>query len=83
MSCLYIMTQYVLEIESVSNSLLPSAGLEMSKQRLLSAQLPFLPPSITESEKIPYLSSCIPLDSVLMVSMIFVILEKCHCRVNE
>lgn len=53
----------------INNSLLPPAGLEVSKQRLLSAQLPFLPPTITESEKIPYLSSCIPLNSVLMVSM--------------
>uniref|UniRef100_A0A8C1N3N5 MutS protein homolog 5 n=1 Tax=Cyprinus carpio TaxID=7962 RepID=A0A8C1N3N5_CYPCA len=42
-------------------------SLEVSKQRLLSAHLPSLPPTITESEKIPYLSSCIPLDSVLMV----------------
>ncbi|XP_067220517.1 mutS protein homolog 5 [Chanodichthys erythropterus] len=45
-------------------------GLEISRQRLLSAQLPFLPPNITESEKIPYLSSCIPLDSVLMMRSI-------------
>ncbi|XP_056121978.1 mutS protein homolog 5 [Rhinichthys klamathensis goyatoka] len=45
-------------------------GLEVSKQRLLSAHLRFLPPTITESEKIPYLSSCIPLDSVLMVRSI-------------
>ncbi|XP_077063913.1 mutS protein homolog 5 [Siphateles boraxobius] len=43
-------------------------GLEVSKQRLLSAHL--LPPTITESEKILYLSSCIPLDSVLMVRSI-------------
>ncbi|KTF88416.1 hypothetical protein cypCar_00020738 [Cyprinus carpio] len=45
-------------------------GLEVSKQRLLSAHLPSLPPTITESEKIPYLSSCIPLDSVLMMRSI-------------
>nr|XP_055053213.1 mutS protein homolog 5 isoform X2 [Misgurnus anguillicaudatus] len=45
-------------------------GLEVSKQRLLSVHLPFLPPSITASEKIPYLTSCIPLDSVLMVRSI-------------
>ncbi|XP_067307717.1 mutS protein homolog 5 isoform X2 [Pseudorasbora parva] len=45
-------------------------GLEISKQRLLSAHLQFLPPTVTESEKIPYLSSCIPLDSVLMVRSI-------------
>ncbi|XP_051535087.1 mutS protein homolog 5 [Myxocyprinus asiaticus] len=50
----------------------PSAnfGLEVSKQRLLSAHLPFLPSSITESEKIPYLSSCIPLESVMMMRSI-------------
>uniref|UniRef100_A0A8B9GXH9 MutS protein homolog 5 n=1 Tax=Astyanax mexicanus TaxID=7994 RepID=A0A8B9GXH9_ASTMX len=44
--------------------------VEVSKQRLLSAHLPFLPSSITENEKIPYLSSCIPFDSVLMVRSI-------------
>uniref|UniRef100_A0A8C1SFL2 MutS protein homolog 5 n=1 Tax=Cyprinus carpio TaxID=7962 RepID=A0A8C1SFL2_CYPCA len=44
--------------------------LEISKQRLLSAHIPSLPPTITESEKIPYLSSCIPLDSVLMMRSI-------------
>uniref|UniRef100_A0A673LQ21 Uncharacterized protein n=1 Tax=Sinocyclocheilus rhinocerous TaxID=307959 RepID=A0A673LQ21_9TELE len=46
------------------------AGLEISRQRLLSAHIPSLPPTITESEKIPYLSSCIPLDSVLMMRSI-------------
>ncbi|XP_059369912.1 mutS protein homolog 5 isoform X3 [Carassius carassius] len=45
-------------------------GLEISRQRLLSAHIPSLPPTITESEKIPYLSSCIPLDSVLMMRSI-------------
>ncbi|XP_073674425.1 mutS protein homolog 5 [Garra rufa] len=50
----------------------PSAnfGLEISKQRLLLAHLPSLPPTITESEKTTYLSSCIPLDSVLMMRSI-------------
>uniref|UniRef100_W5K140 MutS protein homolog 5 n=1 Tax=Astyanax mexicanus TaxID=7994 RepID=W5K140_ASTMX len=50
----------------------PSANfrVEVSKQRLLSAHLPFLPSSITENEKIPYLSSCIPFDSVLMLRSI-------------
>ncbi|KAK2880744.1 hypothetical protein QQF64_008965 [Cirrhinus molitorella] len=42
-------------------------GLEISKQRLLSAHIPSLPPTIMESEKTTYLSSCIPLDSVLMM----------------
>uniref|UniRef100_A0A672KAK7 Uncharacterized protein n=1 Tax=Sinocyclocheilus grahami TaxID=75366 RepID=A0A672KAK7_SINGR len=46
------------------------AGLEISRQRLLSAHIPSLSPTITESEKIPYLSSCIPLDSVLMMRSI-------------
>ncbi|XP_016128415.1 mutS protein homolog 5-like [Sinocyclocheilus grahami] len=45
-------------------------GLEISRQRLLSAHIPSLSPTITESEKIPYLSSCIPLDSVLMMRSI-------------
>lgn len=43
-------------------------GLEVGKQRLLSAHLPFLPASISESEKMSYLSSCISFDSPLMVS---------------
>ncbi|KAK3560765.1 hypothetical protein QTP86_019211, partial [Hemibagrus guttatus] len=45
-------------------------GLEVSKQRLLLAHLPFLPPSITEKDRIPYLSSLISFDSVLMASPI-------------
>ncbi|CAB1334653.1 unnamed protein product [Coregonus sp. 'balchen'] len=43
-------------------------GLEVSKQRLLSAQLLFLPPAVSERERISYLSSCISFDSPLMVS---------------
>ncbi|MCI4386164.1 hypothetical protein PGIGA_G00059190 [Pangasianodon gigas] len=54
-------------------------GLEVSKQRLLSAHLPFLPPSITEKDRLPYLSSCIPFDSVLMVRTIGALL-KCLDR---
>uniref|UniRef100_H3DLY3 MutS protein homolog 5 n=1 Tax=Tetraodon nigroviridis TaxID=99883 RepID=H3DLY3_TETNG len=42
--------------------------LNVSKQRLLSAHLPFLPASISEREKLAYLSSCISFDSPLMVS---------------
>ncbi|KAI4884232.1 hypothetical protein NFI96_011607, partial [Prochilodus magdalenae] len=50
----------------------PSAnfGLEVSKQRLMSAHLPFLPQSITEKERIGYLSSCMSFDSVLMLRSI-------------
>nr|XP_014350760.1 PREDICTED: mutS protein homolog 5 [Latimeria chalumnae] len=42
-------------------------GLEVSKQRILSAHLPFVPPHLTEAEKILYLSSVIPFDSPTMV----------------
>uniref|UniRef100_A0AAZ3PQH9 Uncharacterized protein n=1 Tax=Oncorhynchus tshawytscha TaxID=74940 RepID=A0AAZ3PQH9_ONCTS len=38
-------------------------GLEVSKQRLLSAHFPFLPPAVSERERISYLSSCISFDS--------------------
>ncbi|XP_047676987.1 mutS protein homolog 5 isoform X3 [Tachysurus fulvidraco] len=54
-------------------------GQEVSKQRLLSAHLPFLPPSITEKDRLPYLGSCIPFDSVLMVRTIGALL-KCLDR---
>lgn len=50
----------------------PNTGdLKVSKQRLLSAHLPFLPVSISEREKMAYLSSCISFDSPLMVSQLF------------
>lgn len=42
----------------------------MGKQRLLSANLPFLPTSISERDKMSYLSSCISFDSPLMVSQL-------------
>ncbi|XP_061101764.1 mutS protein homolog 5 [Conger conger] len=45
-------------------------GLEVSKQRLLSAHLPSLPPSLTEKERLPYLSSCLPFDCTLMLRSI-------------
>ncbi|KAF0045392.1 hypothetical protein F2P81_001921 [Scophthalmus maximus] len=41
-------------------------GLEVSKQRLFAAYLPFLPPSISERDKMSYLSSCISFESPLM-----------------
>ncbi|XP_053363049.1 mutS protein homolog 5 [Clarias gariepinus] len=54
-------------------------GLEVSKQRLLAAHLPFLPQSITEKDRLTYLSSCIPFDSVLMMRTIGSLL-KCLDR---
>ncbi|XP_036394605.1 mutS protein homolog 5 [Megalops cyprinoides] len=61
--------------------LYPSAefGLEVSRQRLLSAHLPFLPSSITEKERIPYLSSCLPFDCTLMLRSVGALL-KCLDR---
>ncbi|XP_071759458.1 mutS protein homolog 5 [Centroberyx gerrardi] len=54
-------------------------GLEVSKQRLLSAHLPFLPASISDREKISYLSSCISVDSPLMLRAVGALL-KCLDR---
>ncbi|XP_036931500.1 mutS protein homolog 5 isoform X2 [Acanthopagrus latus] len=54
-------------------------GLEVGKQRLLSAHLPFLPASISESEKMSYLSSCISFDSPLMLRAVGALL-KCLDR---
>ncbi|KAM9353958.1 LOW QUALITY PROTEIN: mutS protein homolog 5 [Symphorus nematophorus] len=54
-------------------------GLEVSKQRLLSAHLPFLPASISERDKMSYLSSCISFDSPLMLRA-FGALLKCLDR---
>lgn len=48
-----------------------TGDVKVSKQRLLSAHLPFLPASISEREKMAYISSCISFDSVLMVSQLF------------
>ncbi|KFQ18517.1 MutS protein 5, partial [Merops nubicus] len=42
-------------------------GLEVSKQRLLSRQFPFIPSHMTTTEKILYLSSIIPFESPLMI----------------
>ncbi|KAL2083859.1 hypothetical protein ACEWY4_019377 [Coilia grayii] len=50
-------------------------GLEVGKQRLLAANLPFLPAGITDKEKIPYLSSCFSFDSVLMVRAVGALLK--------
>ncbi|XP_042345526.1 mutS protein homolog 5 [Plectropomus leopardus] len=54
-------------------------GLEVSKQRLLSAHLPFLPASISERDKMSYLSSCISFDSPLMLRAVGALL-KCLDR---
>ncbi|CAL8290801.1 unnamed protein product [Merluccius merluccius] len=54
-------------------------GLEVSKQRLLSAHLPFLPASITERERVSYLTSYISFDSPLMLRSLGALL-KCLDR---
>ncbi|XP_069552113.1 mutS protein homolog 5 [Brachyistius frenatus] len=54
-------------------------GLEVSKQRLLSAHLPFLPACISERDKMSYLSSCISFDSPLMMRAVGALL-KCLDR---
>uniref|UniRef100_A0A3B4XPR8 MutS protein homolog 5 n=1 Tax=Seriola lalandi dorsalis TaxID=1841481 RepID=A0A3B4XPR8_SERLL len=55
------------------------ARLEVGKQRLLSAHLPFLPNSVSEREKMSYLSSCISFDSPLMLRTVGALL-KCLDR---
>ncbi|XP_035493224.2 mutS protein homolog 5 isoform X2 [Scophthalmus maximus] len=54
-------------------------GLEVSKQRLFAAYLPFLPPSISERDKMSYLSSCISFESPLMLRTVGALL-KCLDR---
>nr|XP_057941012.1 mutS protein homolog 5 isoform X1 [Doryrhamphus excisus]XP_057941013.1 mutS protein homolog 5 isoform X1 [Doryrhamphus excisus] len=54
-------------------------GLELGKQRLLLAHLPFLPASISEQEKLAYLSSCISFDFPLMLRAVGALL-KCLDR---
>nr|XP_033496436.1 mutS protein homolog 5 [Epinephelus lanceolatus] len=54
-------------------------GLEVGKHRLLSAHLPFLPASISERDKMSYLSSCISFDSPLMLRAVGALL-KCLDR---
>uniref|UniRef100_A0A3B4BAL3 MutS protein homolog 5 n=1 Tax=Periophthalmus magnuspinnatus TaxID=409849 RepID=A0A3B4BAL3_9GOBI len=53
--------------------------LEVGKQRLLSANLPFLPASASEKDKMSYLSSCISFDSPLMLRSLGALL-KCLDR---
>ncbi|XP_053237896.1 mutS protein homolog 5 [Podarcis raffonei] len=45
-------------------------GLEVSKQRILSRQFPFVPSDMTATEKILYLSSIIPFESPLVVRVL-------------
>ncbi|XP_071325249.1 mutS protein homolog 5 isoform X3 [Trachinotus anak] len=54
-------------------------GLEVGKQRLLSAHLPFLPASVSERDKMSYLSSCISFHSPLMLRTVGALL-KCLDR---
>uniref|UniRef100_M4AF55 MutS protein homolog 5 n=1 Tax=Xiphophorus maculatus TaxID=8083 RepID=M4AF55_XIPMA len=58
---------------------LQQLGLEVGKQRLLSAHLPFLPACISERDKMSYLSSCITFDSPLMLRAVGALL-KCLDR---
>uniref|UniRef100_A0A3Q2CPE0 MutS protein homolog 5 n=1 Tax=Cyprinodon variegatus TaxID=28743 RepID=A0A3Q2CPE0_CYPVA len=53
--------------------------LEVGKQRLLSAYLPFLPACTSERDKLSYLSSCITFDSPLMLRAVGALL-KCLDR---
>uniref|UniRef100_A0AAQ5ZNB4 DNA mismatch repair protein MutS core domain-containing protein n=1 Tax=Amphiprion ocellaris TaxID=80972 RepID=A0AAQ5ZNB4_AMPOC len=55
-------------------------GLEVGKQRLLSANLPFLPSCISDRDRMSYLSSCISFDSPLMVRKAVGALLKCLDR---
>uniref|UniRef100_A0A7N6B8X9 MutS protein homolog 5 n=1 Tax=Anabas testudineus TaxID=64144 RepID=A0A7N6B8X9_ANATE len=55
------------------------AGLEVGKQRLLSAHLLFLPDAISDRDKMSYLSSCISFDSPLMLRAVGALL-KCLDR---
>ncbi|XP_072134230.1 mutS protein homolog 5 [Mobula birostris] len=50
-------------------ALLPNTdfGLNISKQRVLSANLPFVPSHLTEAEKIMYLASVIPFECATML----------------
>uniref|UniRef100_A0A3Q4AJD4 MutS protein homolog 5 n=1 Tax=Mola mola TaxID=94237 RepID=A0A3Q4AJD4_MOLML len=49
--------------------------LKVSKQRLLSAHLPFLPASISERDKLSYLSYCFSFDSPLMLMAVGALLK--------
>uniref|UniRef100_A0A3P8RTP1 MutS protein homolog 5 n=1 Tax=Amphiprion percula TaxID=161767 RepID=A0A3P8RTP1_AMPPE len=53
--------------------------LEVGKQRLLSANLPFLPSCISDRDRMSYLSSCISFDSPLMLRAVGALL-KCLDR---
>ncbi|KPP65000.1 mutS protein5-like, partial [Scleropages formosus] len=62
-------------LPSAHISALSPSGVEAAKQRLLSAHMPFIPSSITERERMPYLSSCLPFDSTLMVRSVGALLK--------
>uniref|UniRef100_A0AAQ5Y2F3 MutS protein homolog 5 n=1 Tax=Amphiprion ocellaris TaxID=80972 RepID=A0AAQ5Y2F3_AMPOC len=81
------MTRYLQELEFLPRKLhdFPQscsnfAGLEVGKQRLLSANLPFLPSCISDRDRMSYLSSCISFDSPLMVRKAVGALLKCLDR---
>uniref|UniRef100_A0A8C9U0A7 MutS protein homolog 5 n=1 Tax=Scleropages formosus TaxID=113540 RepID=A0A8C9U0A7_SCLFO len=62
-------------LPSAHISALSPSGVEAAKQRLLSAHMPFIPSSITERERMPYLSSCLPFGSTLMVRSVGALLK--------
>ncbi|XP_017280442.1 mutS protein homolog 5 [Kryptolebias marmoratus] len=68
--------QYKPEVVTYPNA---DFGLEVGKQRLLSAHLPFLPGSISDRDKMSYLTSCITFDSPLMLRAVGALL-KCLDR---
>uniref|UniRef100_A0A3B5B9S0 MutS homolog 5 n=1 Tax=Stegastes partitus TaxID=144197 RepID=A0A3B5B9S0_9TELE len=79
------MTRYLQQLERLPENDFPQscsnfAGLEVGKQRLLSANLPFLPACISDRDRISYLSSCISFDSPLMVRKAVGALLKCLDR---
>ncbi|XP_078788760.1 mutS protein homolog 5 isoform X2 [Oryzias latipes] len=67
------------KMEHCMTRFLQHLGLEVGKQRLLSAHLPLLPASITERDRMSYLSSCITFDSPLMLRAVGALL-KCLDR---
>uniref|UniRef100_A0A8C7HAV5 MutS protein homolog 5 n=1 Tax=Oncorhynchus kisutch TaxID=8019 RepID=A0A8C7HAV5_ONCKI len=69
---LQLLSSFQLQILSLP---LFTTGLEVSKQRLLSAHFPFLPPAVSERERISYLSSCISFSSPLMLRSVGALLK--------
>ncbi|MGH0143128.1 UNVERIFIED_CONTAM: hypothetical protein FKN15_053221 [Acipenser sinensis] len=60
---------YMPDTQDDFNLKLLDKGIEISKQRVLSAHLPFVPASLTEAERITYLSSLLPFDCLQMAML--------------